>query len=126
MYTPHIHIGCQICICGVYFRYKEDTMSSSYHKKLFKHGGSMAVNLPAEGVRQLESDNVHIEVRQDGIFIPFESSLDNMESDPLFDNFIQAVYRSAMENPDQLKGVSEVWDKEWDELLEGVDGGEEE
>lgn len=101
-------------------------MSSEYQKKLFKHGGSMAVNLPAEAVRRLGTENIYVEVRQDGVFIPFEDSLDNMESDPLFDQFIHAVYKHAMENPDQLKAVSEVWDKEWDELLEGVEGGDEE
>ena len=101
-------------------------MSSSYQKKLFKHGGSMAVNLPAEAVKRLEQDNIQVEVRQDGIFIPFEESLDSMESDPQFENFIQGIYRNAMENPDQLKEVSDVWDSEWNDLLEGVDGGDEE
>lgn len=86
----------------------------------------MAVPLPAEAVKRLSSDTVHIEVRPNGLFIPFEPSLNDIEPDLLFDRFIYAISKSAMKNPEQLKDVSLVWDQEWDDLLEGVEGGNEE
>ncbi|MFZ0565083.1 MAG: hypothetical protein WAM28_02710 [Chlamydiales bacterium] len=43
-----------------------------------------------------------------------------MESDPRFNVFVEAILQNAMEHPDHLKNIEEVWDKEWDELLEGV------
>lgn len=101
-------------------------MNSHYDRKMFDHGGSKAVNLPKDLVRLVGGESIHFEIREDGAFIPFENSMDMMESDPLFESFIQAIYKNALENPDQLKDLSEVWDQEWDELLEGVDGGDEE
>lgn len=43
-----------------------------------------------------------------------------MESDSKFQLFVQAIFQDALNNPDQLKDIEEVWDKEWDELLSGV------
>lgn len=97
----------------------------SYTKKLFKHGGSMAVSLPSEAVKKLRAEKVSIEIRNDGIFIPFELSHDTLETDPLFQTFVEAICKNALENPDQLLDSSKVWDSEWDNLLDGVDGGKE-
>lgn len=44
---------------------------------------------------------------------------------PQFQLFISAIFQNAMKNPNNLKDLEKVWDKEWDELLDGVDGGEE-
>jgi hypothetical protein len=100
-------------------------MRTTYRKKLFKHGGSKAVDLPMEDfVKKHRSNEVTIEVREDGLFI-YLDDLKNMETDPRFHLFIEALLQAAMEHPDQLKNLEEVWDEEWDELLSGVDGGEE-
>lgn len=48
-----------------------------------------------------------------------------MEHDPKFQIFLEAIYQNAVCNPDQLKNLEVVWDKEWDELLTGVDGEED-
>jgi len=97
----------------------------SYKKKLFKHGGSKAVDLPMEAfAKKHGSDEVIIEVRDDGLFI-YLDDLTSMESDTRFHLFVEALFQDAMNHPDQLKNLEEVWDEEWDELLAGVDGGEE-
>jgi hypothetical protein len=64
----------------------------TYKKKLFKHGGSKAVDLPMEAFA-------------------------NMESDAQFHLFLEALFQDAMEHPEQLKNLEEVWDEEWEELL---------
>ena len=97
-------------------------MYQNYRKKLFRHGGSKAIDLPKEA--NLGDKEVTVEIREDGIFI-YSDTLTNMESDPQFHKFIEAIFQNAMANPDQLKNLEEVWGKEWDKLLEGVDGGEE-
>ncbi len=96
-------------------------MQTSHRKKLFKHGGSRAVDLPKEA--RLGSE-VTIDVREDGVLI-YSDPLENMESDPQFHLFIEALFQHAMKHPEELKNLEEVWDEEWDALLEGVDGGEE-
>lgn len=97
----------------------------TYRKKLFKHGGSRAVDLPMEAFAKKHGDQeVIIEIREDGLFIYLDEKT-NMESDAQFHLFIEALFQNAMANPDQLKNLEEVWDEEWDDLLSGVDGGEE-
>lgn len=97
----------------------------TYRKKLFKHGGSRAVDLPKEAFsKKLEDDEVIIEIRENGIFI-YLDTVTNMESDARFHQFIEALFQDAMAHPEQLKNLEEIWDKEWDELLEGVEGGNE-
>jgi virulence-associated protein VagC len=93
-----------------------------YRKKLFKHGGSRAVDLPKEA--HFGDQEVIIEIREEGIFI-YSDVLTNMESDPRFHLFVEALFEDAMKNPDQLKNLEEVWDEEWDDLLRGVDLGDE-
>lgn len=94
----------------------------TYRKNLFKHGGSRAIDLPKEA--NFVDQEVIVEVREDGVFI-YSDTLTSMESDPRFKLFIEAIFQDAMANPDRLKDLEEVWDKEWDELLHGVDGGDE-
>ena len=48
-----------------------------------------------------------------------------MESDPRFHLFIEALFQDALSNPSELKNLEDVWDAEWDEILNGVDGGDE-
>jgi hypothetical protein len=97
----------------------------TFRKRLFKHGGSKAVDLPMdEFVKKHGSEEVTMEIRENGLFI-YLDALTNMESDPHFHLFIEALFQDAMKNPDQLKNLEEVWDGEWDELLKGVDGGDE-
>jgi virulence-associated protein VagC len=93
-----------------------------YKKKPFKHGGSKAIDLPKEA--NIGDEEVIIEVREDGVFI-YPDRLANMESDPRFHLFIEAILKNALQNPSELKNLEEVWDREWDDLLKGVESGEE-
>lgn len=99
-------------------------MRTSYRRRLFNHGGSKAVNLPKEANKILGNKEIVVEVREDGVFM-YSDAFANLESDPNFHLFIEALIQDAMQNPDQLKNLEDVWDKEWDELLKGVDGGSE-
>lgn len=45
-------------------------------------------------------------------------------SDPLFVQFIQSLFLDATKHPEKLKNLEEVWDKEWEDLLEGVSDDE--
>ncbi len=71
-----------------------------YNKKLFKHGGSMALNLPVDIVKKLNPEKVLIEIQDNGIFIPFDLSCDTLEAHPLFQKFIEAISKNALANPD--------------------------
>ena len=48
-----------------------------------------------------------------------------MESDPLFQQFVEAIAIDAMTHPDKLHDVEDVWDDEWDGILKGVKIDEE-
>jgi len=50
-----------------------------------------------------------------------KTELDTIESDPLFEQFIEAIAIDAMKNPQKLHTVEEVWDDDWDDLLKGVE-----
>ncbi len=89
-------------------------------KKLFKHGGSYAVDIPAGFVKQTGSHEVILEIVGKKLNIRPKSELDTIESEPLFANFIQALAIDAMKHPDKLRQVKEVWDKEWEGLLKDV------
>lgn len=102
----------------------EYTMPASYRRKLFDHGGSKALNLPKEAYQLFGDQEITVEVQEDGVFI-YLDTFANLESDPNFHLFVNALVQDAMQNPDQLKNLEDVWDKEWDELLDGIDGGEE-
>ncbi len=94
-------------------------------KKLFKHGGSYAVDLPISFVRELQSMNVEIERQQGRIVIAPKSELDTIEREPEFKTFVAALLQDAMHRPARLREAKEVWDKEWDALLKDVPRGED-
>lgn len=94
-------------------------------KKLFKHGGSYAVDLPMSFVREVGAGEVVIEWDQDRIVIAPQRELDSIEHEPEFKAFISALLQDAMQRPAKLRDAKEVWDKEWDELLKGVPRGKD-
>ncbi len=98
---------------------------STIEKKLFKHGGSFALDLPKEFVQHLGAKNVIIESTKKSLTIRPKSGLDTIEDDPMFCAFVQAIAKDALENPDKLHDIQEIWDDEWDDLLEGVEVDDE-
>lgn len=94
-------------------------------KKLFKHGGSQAINLPREFAKNLIDGEVFIEISSSEIVIRNKSTLDTIESDPHFATFIKAIAMDAMKHPEKLRDLNEVWGPEWDELLKGVTADDE-
>lgn len=94
-------------------------------KKIFSHGGSKSVDLPISFIHSLSSNYVNVEEQEDGtVLIKPEDALTTMESDPLFKQFLEALHLDAFKHPEKLKSIEEVWDHEWDQLLEGVDDSE--
>lgn len=96
------------------------------NKKLFKHGGSLAVVIPAEFTQYLDSDEIELEVVLDqyqkpSLVITPSNELDTIENDPIFALFVESFYRNAMENPHQLTDPSVVFDDEINKILEGVE-----
>jgi virulence-associated protein VagC len=100
-------------------------MTAPLKKRLHQHGGSKALDLPVSFVKKLPTDTVSIEERDDCLIIRPQDGLTTMESDPLFAQFIQSLFLDAMKNPEKLKDLEEVWDEEWENLLEGVSDDEE-
>ncbi len=94
-------------------------------RKLFKHGGSYAVDIPMDFIKNTDTMEVIIESTPKKISIRPKNKLDNIESEPLFGKFINALAVDAMKHPEKLHEVKEVWDEEWDELLKGVTADEE-
>ena len=88
-------------------------------KKLFRHGGSQAINLPKEFTENLSGKEVIVEATADQVVIHGKGELDTLESDPLFATFIEAIAIDAMKHPEKLHDLNEV-SAELDELLEGV------
>jgi len=93
-------------------------------KKLFKHGGSYAVDIPMEFVKNTGAKEVILESTPREIRIRSKVELDTIEAEPLFSKFIQALVIDAMKHPERLHDVKEVWDQEWDDLLKDVDVNE--
>lgn len=89
-------------------------------KKLFKHGGSYAIDIPKEFVKETGVREVIVEYNSKRVNILPKTELDTLESDPLFTEFINALANDAMKHPEKLHDVKEVWDKEWDKLLEDI------
>ncbi|MFH1258750.1 MAG: hypothetical protein ABII74_02865 [Elusimicrobiota bacterium] len=89
-------------------------------RRLFKHGGSYAVDLPMNFVRNAGNLEVILENTAKRISIRPKTELDTLESDPLFAKFINALAVDAMKHPEKLHEAKHIWDKEWDELLKGV------
>ena len=88
-------------------------------KKLFKHGGSQAINLPKEFAKNLTDNEVILEVSLNEIVIRNKSKLDTMESDPHFATFIRAIALDAMKHPEKLHDLEEAW-QDLDTLLKDV------
>jgi len=93
-------------------------------KKLFRHGGSYAVDLPMSFVRHARIKEVIIDEQGDEIILYSKTELDTIESEPEFSQFIRVLAADALKHPEKLKEAKQVWDKEWDELLRGVSDGE--
>ncbi len=93
-------------------------------KKLFRHGGSVAVVIPSIFAKN-GPNTVIVQATEEEIRISRKSDLDTIETDPKFHRFIHALVHDAMKHPEKLHDVKEVWDKDWDRLLGGVkiDGG---
>ena len=94
-------------------------------KKIFKHGGSYAIDLPMDFVKHAGSAEVIIETSPKKISIRPKTGLDTIESEPMFAEFINALAADAMKHPEKLREAKEVWDKEWDDLLNGVTSDDE-
>ncbi len=94
-------------------------------RKLFRHGGSYAIDLPMDFIKNTGTLEVILESTPKRLSIRPKTELDNIESDPLFAEFINALAVDAMKHPEKLHQVKKVWDKEWDELLKGVTVDEE-
>jgi hypothetical protein len=94
-------------------------------RKLFKHGGSYALDIPMDFVKAAGTTEVILESAPKRLSIRPKTELDTIESEPLFAEFISALAVDAMKHPEKLHAVKEVWDKEWDELLKGVTADEE-
>lgn len=94
-------------------------------KKLFRHGGSYAVDLPMWFVRDLNQKTVKIEKRDDTIVIAPKGELDTIEQDPEFKAFVGALLHDALHRPAKLREAKEVWDEEWDALLKDVPRGKD-
>lgn len=94
-------------------------------RKLFKHGGSYALDIPMNFVKAAGTIEVILESTPRRLSIRPKTELDTIESEPLFAEFISALTLDAMKHPERLHTVKEVWDKEWDELLKGVTADEE-
>lgn len=94
-------------------------------KRLFKHGGSYAVDIPMNFVRQTRAKEVILESTSKGIRIRPKTELDTFEAEPLFAEFIKALAVDALKHPERLHDVKEIWGEEWDELLKDVEVDEE-
>lgn len=88
-------------------------------KKVFKHGGSLAIDLPKDFVKNA-GQTVIIQYDENTVIIQNKTSLDNIESEPEFNVFVKALVEDALKHPERLKDINQVWDKEWDELLKDV------
>jgi virulence-associated protein VagC len=93
-------------------------------KKLFKHGGSYAVDLPKEFVGSGNTEII-IKYDKDRLIIVSKNTLENIESEPEFKMFVQALVADSLKNPHKLQDMNGVWDKEWDALLKDVDAEDE-
>ncbi len=89
-------------------------------KKLFKHGGSYALDLPKEFVQDHGDKDVIIQYDNNQLVILFKDSLESLEAEPEFKTFVKALAEDSMKHPEKLKDMNKVWDKEWDQLLKGV------
>jgi len=88
-------------------------------KKVFTHGGSKAVNLPKEFSKNLSGELIILEVLPDKVIVRNPNYLENMESDPLFNSFIEGIMQDALEHPTKLHDLNKAWGN-IDDLLKDV------
>jgi virulence-associated protein VagC len=88
-------------------------------KKLFKHGGSYAIDLPKDFLKS-RSGKVIVKYDNNKLLILPQETADNIESEPEFKSFVKALVNDSLKHPGKLKDLTQVWDKEWDKLLKGV------
>lgn len=100
-------------------------MTTPLQKRLHRHGGSKALDLPVGFVKKMSTDFVLIEEKEDCLVIRPQDGLTVMESDPIFTQFIHSLFLDAMKHPEKLKNLEEIWDAEWEDLLKGVSDDEE-
>ena len=98
---------------------------SAVVRKLFKHGGSYAVDVPMDFVKRVSTMEVILESMANKLSIRPKTELDTIESEPLFADFVNALVIDAMKHPEKLYNTKQVWDKEWDKLLKGVAADED-
>lgn len=98
---------------------------SMCERKLFKHGGSYALDIPMDFVKAAGTTEFILECTSNQLSIRSKTELDTIELEPLFAEFISALAVDAMKHPEKLHTAKEVWDKEWDVLLKGVMDNEE-
>lgn len=100
-----------------------------FTKKTFRHGGSTAIVLPSELIKEFDVKEYSFELGTDkdnkpAIIMSPVNEFDIMENDPDFALFIKAIYKDAMAHPEKLKDGKEVWEGV-EELLEGVEIGDD-
>jgi hypothetical protein len=98
-----------------------DSIVALVEKRLFRHGGSWAIDLRMQFAKEFKDMSVVIEETPQGILIKPKTELDAMEAEPLFQKFVEALAMDAMKHPEQLHDARDVWDDEWADLLKGVD-----
>ncbi len=67
-------------------------------------------------IRSAGTTEVILESTPERLSIRHKTELDNIESYPLFAEFVNALVVDAMKHPEKLHEAKKVWDKEWDEL----------
>ena len=100
-------------------------MTTTVVKKVFQSGGSIGIHLPKDFGLEAGQEVVII-CNGNKVVIKKEKNLDNLESEPEFDTFIKALVEHSLKNPEELDDLSNVWNSEWNELLDGVDLEEDE
>ncbi|MGR3176555.1 MAG: hypothetical protein ACUZ8E_00680 [Candidatus Anammoxibacter sp.] len=94
-------------------------------RKMFQHGKSKAITLPKDFVDHVEGKELVIKYTANEAFITSKSGLDNMESEPLFADFIKAIAIDAMSHPEKLRNPSEAWSSDVIKILEKVPDNDE-
>ncbi len=100
-------------------------------KKLFKHGGSLAMVMPSEFIKRLKAHEVVVELsfingKTPKLTITPTDSFDTIENDPIFALFAEAILRDAMEHPQDLLKTEDIWNEKALRLLEGVETSDNE
>ena len=114
-------------------------MKAKNQEEIIKVSAHGQITVPTELRKKLHiKENSLVSIRPSGkgcFIIPVEvkisqssksSSLDNMESDPLFAAFINAIGINAMEHPEKLRDPADAWDPDVVDLLKRLPDDDEE